>query len=247
MRASSPGLRKLRPMSIRSKLPFPRSALAALALAAAMIWIGLSPARSQSPNANSALPPSRIARIIEEGGYQLTGPITRHGRVYLANVVGPEDDTLRLVIDAHSGRFLQRTPSAPALRQTAIPEESSPLTNLFDRLFGRRDEVAPLSPPPASDFFETPKPKAQVKRPKSEPAPVVQPAAVPGDNNNVSPANTVSPAPAATAPSVAPPPAADAKPAPAPAPETAAVAPSKSPPPKTASPKVNDVPVAPLE
>jgi len=74
---------------------------------------------------------------------------------------------------------LERYPGNPAIRrQAAIPDDwpsRSPLTTLFDGLFGRKDDVAPPSPSP--DFFETPKPKPQVKRPKSE-----QPPAAPGQS-----------------------------------------------------------------
>jgi hypothetical protein len=234
------GLRKPRVMSIHLNWSFSRRARAALAVVA-MIWLGASAVHAQS------LPPDQIARALEDGGYQLTGPIVRHGRVYFADVIGPEDNSLRLVIDARSGRLLQRYPSA---RRQALPEESSPLTTFFDRLFGR-DEVAPLSPPPASDFYETPKPKALARRPKPEPGPVAQPATAPSDNKTASPTpaapGAATPAAAAaTAPGTPAPAAAEAKPAPQPAPATAAVAPSASAP-KTVSPKVNDVPAAPLE
>ncbi|WP_158814740.1 hypothetical protein [Methylocapsa sp. S129] len=228
-------------MNMRSKSSFPRPTLAALALAACVMWMGPSPAHAQSFNPDSALSPAQIERIISDSGYRLTGPVARHGRVYLANVLGQGDDPLRLVVDARNGRVLQRYPGRASLlrRQAAVPEES-PLTNFFDRLFGSPEDAAPLSPPPDSDFLETPKPKAQARRPK----PVVQPAVTaPSDN----PATSAPPAAgqAATPPagSGAPPPAAAVA---KPTPETAAAAPG-APAQKAPSTKLNDVPVAPLE
>jgi hypothetical protein len=47
-----------------------------------------------------------IERMMQASGYQLTGPIIRRGPVYLADVLGREDDSERLVIDAHDGRLL---------------------------------------------------------------------------------------------------------------------------------------------
>jgi hypothetical protein len=242
------GLRKLRLMSTRSNSPFLRPLIATFALASAILAMSAAPARSQAPGWDSALPPGEIAHTIEERGYQLVGPLVRHGRVYIANVLGQEDVPERLVIDAHDGRLLHHYPGDPAIRrQVGNPDEWSPVANFFDHLFGHQEEeVAPLSPPPASDFYETPKPKAQARRAKPESRPAAQPAMAPGDNKASSPA----PAVTTTAPTAPPPPAATtgakATP-PAPAPETAAAAPG-APPPKTSSPKpINDVPVAPLE
>jgi hypothetical protein len=233
-------------MSMRSNSSFPRPLIAMFALAAATFAVGAAPARSQAPGWDSALPPGEIAHTIEERGYQLVGPLVRHGRVYIANVLGQEDIPERLVIDAHDGRLLHHYPGDPALRrQVGNPNEWSPVATFFDHLFGHQEEVAPLSPPPASDFYETPKPKAQARRAKPESRPAAQPAMAPADNKAPSP----TPAVTTTAPITPPPPAATtgakATP-PAPAPETATAAPG-APPQKTSSPKLNDVPVAPLE
>jgi hypothetical protein len=231
-------------MSIRSKALFSHMIVAAIACAG---WVGLSPAYSQSPSSASTLSPNQIERIVGARGYQLTGPPMRHGRVYEANVVGQDDVLQRWILDAHNGRLLNQSPGDPAVRrQAANPDEWSPLARFFNGLFGHQDEVAPLSPPPASDFYETPKPKPQVKRAKLEPKPATQPATTPGDNQTASPVpEDAKP----SAPPAAPPPAAaatSAKTVPAPAPETAAAAPN-APAAKTSAPKVNDVPVAPLE
>jgi hypothetical protein len=245
-------------MSHRAALSSPRLTAAALALAASLGWMAAAPAQAQ------ALAPNQIERMLGDNGYRLMGPVVRHGRVYLASVLGQQDEELRLVVDARNGRVLQRYPGSPTVARQGNPDEGSPLGNFFDRLFGHTEEVAPLSPPPKSDFLETPKPKAQFRRPN----PAVQPAAIPTDNKTnpatpgvATPATPV-PTPAvatpATSPAVAPPAAASSTPAPppvappatsvkaTPTPETAAAAPAK-PAAKTSSPKINDVPVAPLE
>ena len=103
---------------------------------------------------------------------------------------------------------------------------AQPQPTLFERLFGRHDDV--VQPRSAADFFETPKSKPRVKRHKFEPAPVARSTITPSDNKATSP-NT----PGAKAP-------------PAPSSGTAAVALDAAPPKASAS-KVNDVPVAPLE
>jgi hypothetical protein len=174
----------------------------------------------------------QIEPMIQASGNQLTDPVLRRGPVYLADVFGRQDDPGRLVIEAHDGRLLLRHPGTPAIRrQTALPVERpsrSPLTTLFDGLFGRKDDVAPPWPP--ADYLEMPKSKPQVKRLKSKQTPVAQPTAAPGDNKAISLVT-----PAAT-PSAASPP----------SPPTAPVAPS-APTPNASAPKINDLPVAPLE
>jgi hypothetical protein len=238
-------------MSIRSKPLFRHAMIGAAALVAATGWLGDSPARSQS-HSGAALSPGEIERMIGARGYRLTGPVVRHGKVYIANVLGPEDDVEQLVVDARDGHLLRQSAGgAPVRPQGGNPSGWSPLSGIFGALFGPPEDAAPLSPPPASDFFENPKPKAQVKRSKL----VVQPASVPGDAK--APASTPDAAtpsvttpsvttpgaatPSAAAPNVAPPPVAAAKAAPTTSPETATAAS------KTPATKLNDVPVAPLE
>ena len=75
-------------MGIRSKPFFRHAMIAAVALVAAAGWLGASPAHSQS-HSGAALPPSEIERMIAARGYRLTGPVVRHGKVYVANVLGP--------------------------------------------------------------------------------------------------------------------------------------------------------------
>ena len=238
-------------MGIGSKPLFRHAMVGAVALVAASAWLGASPARSQS-HSGAALPPSEIERMIGARGYRLTGPVVRHGKVYVANVIGPEDDAEQLVVDARDGHLLRQSPGGPPVRTN--PNGWSPISSFLGTLFGAPEDAAPLSPPPASDFYENPKPKAQAKHSKPDQKPAVQPASVPGDSKTPSPspdaaAPGAAAAPSATTPTAAspsaPPPAVAKAPA-APTPETAAAAPGAAAS-KTAAPKLNDVPVAPLE
>jgi hypothetical protein len=239
-------------MGIRSKPFFRHAMIAAIALAAATGWLGASPAHAQS-HSGAALPPSQIERMIAARGYRLTGPVVRHGKVYFANVLGQQDDVEQLVVDARDGHLLRQSPGGPPMRrQGGNPDEWSPLGSFFGALFGAPEDAAPLSPPPASDFYENPKPKTQVKHSR----PSVQPASLPGDAKapsaspdaatpGAAPPTAATPSaatPTAAAPSVAPPAVAGAKATP----ETATAAPGAAAS-KTPAAKLNDVPVAPLE
>lgn len=230
-------------MNNRSKPLFSPAIAAALFLVCAQGLMDSSRAYSQPLNSHSTLSPRQIERMIEDRGYQLTGPVVRHGQVYLADVLGQEDNEERLIFDARDGRLLHRYPGVR--RQADNPQDRSPLATLFDGLFGRQDDVAPLSPPPASDFLETPKPKPS-KRPKSETKSVVQPTPTTDDNKATiaAPESTpTAPAPQATTQQATVGAKAAASPPP---PETAVAAPS-APAQKSSSQKLNDVPVAPLE
>jgi hypothetical protein len=237
-------------MGIHSKPFFRHAMIAAIALAAATGGLGASPALAQS-HSGASLPPSQIERMLSARGYRLTGPVVRHGKVYFANVLGQQDDVEQLVVDARDGHLLRQSPSGPIIRQGGNSNEWSPLGSFFGALFGAPEDAAPLSPPPASDFYENSKPKAQVKHSR----PTIQPANLPGDakapsaspdaaNPGATTPGVVTPA--AATPSAAAPAVAGAKPAPAATPETATAAPGAAAA-KTPSTKLNDVPVAPLE
>jgi hypothetical protein len=237
-------------MGIRSKPFFRHAMVAAIALVAATGGLGSSPAHAQS-HSGAALPPSQIERMIAARGYRLTGPVVRHGKVYFASVLGQQDNVEQLVVDARDGHLLRQSPSGPIIRQGGNSNEWSPLGSFFGALFGAPEDAAPLSPPPASDFYENSKPKAQVKHSR----PTIQPANLPGDakapsaspdaaNPGATTPGVVTPA--AATPSAAAPAVAGAKPAPAATPETATAAPGAAAA-KTPSTKLNDVPVAPLE
>ena len=82
-------------MTIRSKRTLPGRWPAALALAAGLIVVGAGPAGAQWfrwPSWDSALAPAEVEHMIEASGYRLTGPVLRNGPIYLANVLGREDD-----------------------------------------------------------------------------------------------------------------------------------------------------------
>jgi hypothetical protein len=215
-------------MTIRSNLKFRRPAVAAAALAAAIAMSSI-PARAEA-----MLSSRQVEHIIEASGYEVVGPVVRHGSTYVADVVGEGDISEEFVIDAHDGRLLHRSRvnSAPS-RHLAAPYPSSGLTGFFDTLFGGAD-VTPLPPPPADDFSDKPRPKLHVRRPATASAPAAQPL-------KATPATSTapSPAPVATSPNPEPHP-----------PETGTAppaAPASSAPPKTTSAKPNDVQVAPLE
>ena len=97
-------------MNIRSNLLFPRASVAALALAASFLSLGATSAKAQLffSWGDRAVSPMQVERMVEASGYRLTGPVMRNGPVYLANVLGRENDRERLVIDARDGRLLQR-------------------------------------------------------------------------------------------------------------------------------------------
>ena len=79
--------------------------------------------------------------MIQASGYRLTGPVVRHGAVYLADVLGRQNDPERLIIDAQEGRLLQRFPAAAARRQaTAVGGWSTSRSNRLAVLLvhGRR-------------------------------------------------------------------------------------------------------------
>jgi hypothetical protein len=113
-------------MTIRSFTAFPRARLAALATAVGLCALCAGPARAQWfhwPNWDDALSPVQVERMVEASGYRLTAPVLRTGPVYLANVLGRDDDPERLVIDARDGRLLQRYAASPGGRQLAAAHD----------------------------------------------------------------------------------------------------------------------------
>jgi hypothetical protein len=67
-----------------------------------------------------------IERRLEAGGYELTHPLIRRGDVYLADVVFGRDDAERLVIDAETGRIVQRFRSGSTRWRDAAPRPWDP-------------------------------------------------------------------------------------------------------------------------
>jgi hypothetical protein len=188
--------------------------------------------------------PYEIERQLAASGYELTGPLTMRGDVYLADVIVRGEGPERLVIDAQSGRVVERYRGrADRWREAAAPPPSG--WGDDPRLWNGPRPPAPIGPdvaPPASfeparpSVLETPKaensklkPKAAEIKPKTTPKPPTPVANV----TNPPPAAVV-PAPTATIP-VAPPAAASspaavpASPAAIPASPSAAAAASPSP------------------
>ena len=143
-------------MNIRSNLLFPRASVAALALAASFLSLGATSAKAQLffSWGDRAVSPMQVERMVEASGYRLTGPVMRNGPVYLANVLGRENDRERLVIDARDGRLLQRY-SAEARRQYAADGDWAsrprPRAYMFDGDFEREDDFP--TPRPPSDVY----------------------------------------------------------------------------------------------
>jgi hypothetical protein len=136
-------------MNIRSRSLFSRPRAVAVVLAAALASLGAPCAQAQLFNWDSALPATQIERMIKVSGYRLTGPVIRRGPVYLANVLGRDNDPERLIIDAKEGRLLQRFPAA-GRRQPLVaggwPSQPPQTGSLFGWLTGDDDEAAPRPP-----------------------------------------------------------------------------------------------------
>jgi hypothetical protein len=127
-----------------------RPRMAALATAALLWTLGPTSSQAQFFHWNSTLSASQIERMVQASGYRLTGPVTRNGAVYLANVLGSQDDPERLVLDATDGRLLQRFIARHAGRQSAEwptrPRQQPVLSNGW--LDGQ--EAYPQAPPLAA-------------------------------------------------------------------------------------------------
>jgi len=140
-------------VTIRSKASFSRKGVAALALAASLAALQAGPAAAQWfrwPSWDSALSPGQVERMIGASGYRLTGPVQRSGPIYLANVLGRDDDLERLVIDARDGRLLQRYAVGQAGRRLAATADwgTRPRiqTNPDDDWLDRDDDSPPRPP-----------------------------------------------------------------------------------------------------
>ncbi len=78
-----------------------------------------------------APPPSVIRSRLERQGYQVNGPLRLNGDVVLADVTGPGDRRMRLVVDPIDGRILQRfavaEPRPPRQVASSTPDVDDPL------------------------------------------------------------------------------------------------------------------------
>ena len=149
-------------------------------------------ARAQGLFSFFAPSPHDIARGLDQSGYALTRPLARRGDVYLADVVvAGRGDAERLVIDAQTGRIVQRYRVQP-VRWRDTPREVNTDDGMwgpeprppadFNRPAPLRDEFAREENDPAygtgaprttssdlSDPIETPKPKPHEVKHKSAP------------------------------------------------------------------------------
>jgi hypothetical protein len=131
--------------------------------------MGASGAHAQFFNWDSALSRGQVERMIQASGYRLTGPAIRHGAVYLANVLGPQNDLERLIVDARDGRVLQRfaavrSQPAPNGGWPGQPQESGS-GSLFGWFSGDDDAVAPRPPAGLDGNAESEPPRAAPLRP----------------------------------------------------------------------------------
>jgi hypothetical protein len=186
--------------------------------------------------------PYEIERRLEAAGYVVTGPLTLRGDVYLADVVVRGEGPERLVIDAQSGRIVERYRGHDdRWREAAAPPPSAWSDD--PRQWNGPRPPAAIGPdaappdayePPQPNVLETPKaetPKPKPKAAETKPKWIPKPAPV-ANVNNPPPAAVVTP-PAARTPA-APPPAVSSSPAaapasPSPAPSAAAAPASPAP------------------
>jgi hypothetical protein len=172
--------------------------------------------------------PNEIERQLAAAGYLVTGPLTLRGDVYLADVVVRGEGPERLVIDAHSGRIVERYRGrADHWREVAAPPPSAwgddpSLWNGPRPPASIGPDIAPPDAftPPKPDVLETPKAKPKSAETKSKPTPKPAPVA----NVNNPPPAAVVPPPAAKTPTAPPP--VSSSPAAAPASPSAAAAPA---------------------
>ena len=82
------------------------AAASGLALAAALL---VSPvARAQSFFSFYEMSPRQIVGMLQDNGYELRGPMTRRGDVYLCDVDSVSGRSMRLIVSAHDGHVLER-------------------------------------------------------------------------------------------------------------------------------------------
>ena len=243
-----------------------------LALAAVVLCAAIAPAQAQWFNLGSGLRPDQVEREIAASGYQLTGPVTRNGGVYLADVLGPRGEPQRLLVDATDGRLLQRYRARRApglspglyantgdsvLRPPGLVESplaSDPLVIPGSRRNPADQQVARTESPIFSIFNLTP-PAAPVA-PEMVEKPKHKPAVVKRRKLDAAPLAQPAALPASTPPAAAAPDAPAAAVAPAPAQTVVAPAPAPAPvaapvvaAPPAAEPRVADTkpPVAPAK
>jgi hypothetical protein len=238
-----------------------RPVLAACVVAGGLATFTASSAQAQLFNFlfGDGLRASQVERMLEIRGMQPLGPVTRSGRVYIADVASGGGRPQRLIIDAYDGRILERfrlgpryyadiaAPRPPADIAADPVERPAPNSSssggwpvvipFFGESVARGDDstspnIAAVSH--GDDVDAKGKAKAQAKHKKIDLTPTAQPSSTPTDAK-----------PATSEASSGAPPAPDIKVTPAPATPASNVAPT----PKAAGgkPAINDVPVDPLD
>ena len=213
--------------------------------------------------------PYDIERRLEDAGYVLQRPLVLRGDVYLADVEAGRGRFQRLVIDADSGRILERFRAAPDFDPdfgAADPWGAPPYAR--GRFADRDDADSPTAIPPGRgappSLYLSPEP-SDAGRVKAKPKPVdAKRDATTPEAKAVNPPAAVAPAPTSAAPTSAAPAPTPAAAAPAPGPAAASPPPSQlaktdAPAAGPAAPKpasaetpakkkaVNDLPVTPLD
>jgi hypothetical protein len=254
-----------------------RTSIASLVIAGGLLTLSAPAAHAQFLNfifGGGGLQPEDVESMLQDRGLELIGPLHRNGAVYVADVEGSRGGPLRLIIDAHDGRIVQRyrigpprydadlrAPRPPgAIGEQPLEQQQGPMASsaigappaviTFGESMARGDDAtAPnvITVPRAmgdDPAKSKPKPQPQAKHKKIELTPLAQPASTTPSANP--PAAAAKPPVHAEAAS-----ATDAKIAPvapvaAPSPQPAA-APNVAPAPPKPKPAINDVPVNPLD
>jgi len=199
---------------------------------------------------NEGLDPGDVQGMLEDRGLALTRPLHRNGGVYVADVEGPRGMRQRLIIDAESGRIVQRFRMGASPRYYDYAQRppgdmgepngegtySPPAVITYGQSVARSEEA------PSPNIFsvpneEKPKVRPQARHKKIELTPVPQ---QPAQNAPAAP-EAKQPAHAEAAAPAPEPKAAPASPA---APAAPAAAPASK---KTKPAAINDVPVTPLD
>ena len=131
--------------------------------AAAAVLLAISPAAKAQGLFSffSGAPSSyEIERRLDAGGYTLTGPLVRRGDVYLADVVAGRGDFERLVIDAETGRIMERFRARPARWRDAGPRNGDQ---------DEPDRWDPAPRPPAGLDFAAPRETHDLPSARPEP------------------------------------------------------------------------------
>ena len=130
------------------------SCLAGLTLGGILAFALPATAQWQAPPWRFAPPPGEIEWNLNAQGYVLTAPLMRRPGIYLADVSAGPAGYQRLIIDARSGRILERFPAPGRIWGPALAS--------------RGDEFGGAPPsgmggPPSGEFSDAPQPARAAK------------------------------------------------------------------------------------